>query len=560
MNPTQPLIFALALTLAGANAQCVKPSPNLVAWWSGDGHCFDLVGASHGTPVGGVSYASGQVGRAFAFASTNDWIRLTTNHATLSQTVGTVEFWAKVLSLEEDTVRLFSVSEAGVAFPDSDQWAIDYRNVGIAPGAIQVSLAGIAGGSGPAGIIVNVLTPAGTIADTNWHHIAVVADGVDPIEVYVDGTAQAITGFFGSTNDRFFGHAPNVNVMAGGAIVRETALAEGVKEIDELCIYDRPLTASEVAAIHAAGSAGKCKPPFPAPAGLMNWWPAENAALDLVGSNHGSPQGAVGYAPGKVGQAFSFNGADTWLVMPPVLTNSGDFSFEWWMQVRRFTHGSYTPTFCQPCESQSPDCIPGEYWFYAGNETSYGSFRFTAVWDDATHCDLHSFIPFGVGTWEHVAVTYDGEKAKVYWNGQLHSQEYYAGKTLGNLSPFWVGKAFVPHTDGRHETAYLDGLMDELSVYNRALSSDEVAAIHAAGSAGKAPSLSLRILGPAWSNGNLVFTFATVSNRSYTVQFNDDLTTTNWLFYTDMVGNGGLMGFATRATDSSHRFFRVRQP
>ncbi len=82
----------------------------------------------------------------------------------------------------------------------------------------------------------------------------------------------------------------------------------------------------------------------------------------------------------------------------------------------------------------------------------------------------------------------------------------------------------------------------------------------AAGPVRATASATSRGQGPAWSSGNLVFTFAIVSNRSYTVQFNDDLTTTNWLFYTDLTGNGGLMGFATRPTDSARRFFRVRQP
>jgi hypothetical protein len=547
------VLLASIIPTGPLNGQtCTNPPAGLVGWWSGDGHAFDLVGANHGTPQGGVSFAQGELGRAFAFTTTNDWIRLPTNLAILSQTVGTVEFWVKITSLQEETVRLFSVAETGVAYPNANTWAVDYRGVGAIAGAIQIAL--VANGSIP----MSAVTPTGTITDTNWHHLAVVADGVDPIQVYVDGAAQVLSGFFGNTADRFFGHAPNASVMAVGAIVRETVYAEGVKQIDELCIYDRPLSASEVAATYSVGGAGKCKPPFPAPAGLMNWWPAENHTLDIVGASHGTPRGAVGYAAGKVGQAFSFNGANTWLVMPPVLTNAGAFSFECWLNVRHFTHSDYTPVFCQPCESQSPDCIPGEYWFFAGNETSYGSFSFSAVWHDTSQCDVHPVIPFGVGTWEHVAVTYDGEKARVYWNGQLHSEENYAGKTLGNLSPFWVGRAFVPHSNGIHENAYLDGLIDELSVYSRALTAEEIAAIHAGGSAGKAPSLSLRILGPAWSNGNLVFSFATVSNRSYTVQFNDDLATTNWLFYTDLTGNGGIMGFATRPTDSLQRYFRVR--
>ena len=64
----------------------------------------------------------------------------------------------------------------------------------------------------------------------------------------------------------------------------------------------------------------------------------------------------------------------------------------------------------------------------------------------------------------------------------------------------------------------------------------------------------------AFDGTNHTFSFQTFSNLGYTVQFNDALTTTNWLFYTNLTGNGGMMGFVTRPTDSPRRFFRVRQP
>ena len=314
------------------------------------------------------------------------------------------------------------------------------------------------------------------------------------------------------------------------------------------------------ALLSLVGAATTAARPCPLPSGGIAWWRAEGDWLDSIGTNHGTPQGAVSYAPGKVGQAFSFNGTDTWLVMPPVLTNARAFSFEGWLKIRRFTNPDYTPILCQPCASQSPACIPGEYWFFAGTETSYGSFRFTAVWHDATQCDVHSVIPFGTGTWEHVAVTCDGEVATIYWNGQVQAQQSSAGKTLGNAPPFWVGRAFVPHTNGRHENAYLEGLVDEFAVYNRTLTAEEVTAIHAAGSSSKTPPQELKILGPTRSRGNLVFTFPTAANQSYTMQFNDELVTANWLDQTNLTTDGTLMAVEVPVSDTPQRFYRVKQP
>lgn len=312
------------------------------------------------------------------------------------------------------------------------------------------------------------------------------------------------------------------------------------------------LGAAQLSLVGAAPTAAQ---PCPLPSGGVAWWRAEGDSLDSIGTNHGTPQGAVTYAPGKVGQAFSFNGADTWLVMPPVLTNAGAFSFEGWLKVRSFTNPDYTPILCQPCASQSPACIPGEYWFFAGNETSYGSFRFTAVWHDATQCDVHSVIPFGTGTWEHVAVTCDGEVAKVYWNGQVQSQQSSAGKTLGNASPFWVGRAFVPHSNGIHENAYLEGLVDELAVYNRALTAEEVAAIHAAGSSGKHPWPALEInlltdqIRLAWSTNGSDFQLFSCTN----------LATGVWEAVTNQPAAGVLqMEVLLPRAATKSRFFRLQ--
>jgi hypothetical protein len=52
-------------------------------------------------------------------------------------------------------------------------------------------------------------------------------------------------------------------------------------------LFNRALSANEIAALYAAGSAGMCKPAFPPPAGLVSWWQAEGNALDTAGGHHG---------------------------------------------------------------------------------------------------------------------------------------------------------------------------------------------------------------------------------------------------------------------------------
>lgn len=56
--------------------------------------------------------------------------------------------------------------------------------------------------------------------------------------------------------------------------------------------------------------------PVPEPAGLVGWWRAENNAQDSAGTNHGVAQNGVGFAAGRVGQAFAFDGKDDFIEIP----------------------------------------------------------------------------------------------------------------------------------------------------------------------------------------------------------------------------------------------------
>jgi hypothetical protein len=71
---------------------------------------------------------------------------------------------------------------------------------------------------------------------------------------------------------------------------------------------------------------------------------------------------------------------------------------------------------------------------------------------------------------------------------------------------------------------------------------------------------SVTIQPPQLTNGKFSFGFNTQSNQSYTVQQNANLATTNWIFYTNFLGNGSLMGVLAPVTNNPQEFFRVSEP
>jgi len=59
----------LWLLLPGAGlAQACTPRPtNMVAWWPGDGHAYDMLNGLEAILDNGVNFAPGKVGQAFSF-------------------------------------------------------------------------------------------------------------------------------------------------------------------------------------------------------------------------------------------------------------------------------------------------------------------------------------------------------------------------------------------------------------------------------------------------------------------------------------------------------------
>jgi fibronectin-binding autotransporter adhesin len=65
---------------------------------------------------------------------------------------------------------------------------------------------------------------------------------------------------------------------------------------------------------------------------------------------------------------------------------------------------------------------------------------------------------------------------------------------------------------------------------------------------------------PKISGGSFTFSFGTTNGLGYTVQQNTNLATSNWTYFTNIIGNGSLYQIITPVTGIQQMFFRVRQP
>lgn len=208
------------------------------------------------------------------------------------------------------------------------------------------------------------------------------------------------------------------------------------------------------------------------PLGLVAWWRAENNAFDSVGTNHGTLRNGTTFGPGKVGEALSFHGTNDFVqVGQNTLDGSTSLSVAAWVNFNSL-HGSDQTIFSA--------LKSGTEHYFTLMRLGDGQFQFIV----SGGCELDVPYPFQTGQWYHVAAVKCVGVMTLYVNGaEIGSQSTFCAGPVGpNLGTTLIGgqDPIVGDTVQRP----MDGLIDEVTVFNRALAPGEVAALYAAGSAG----------------------------------------------------------------------------
>ena len=250
------------------------------------------------------------------------------------------------------------------------------------------------------------------------------------------------------------------------------------------------LAALAVAVVSVRGSS--CTPP---PPGLVSWWPAEGSALDSAGGNNGTLMNGTGFTNGEVGTAFNLNGANNFVLVNPASTNldvgQGDgFTIEGWVNPTTLANDLPFVEYEKSLGTFNGSDV-GVH-FYVSVQSSPGSLYANIV--ETNGVVGHQITsPAGLvttGVWQHIALSYSKAigMGTIYLNGAVVVQQ--------NLGGFTSQTSFTNILIGARTTfgsiaspsIKFAGKLDEVSVYNRALSTNEIQAICNAGSLGKCTS------------------------------------------------------------------------
>jgi len=271
---------------------------------------------------------------------------------------------------------------------------------------------------------------------------------------------------------------PPTALPQAAATIEETPVETVLSGID---IDGDPLTI-EITSFPDHGSLGPIIDCV-SPAGLVGWWTGDGHARDIAGTNSGILHNGVTFVRGRVEQAFSFAGSLDHVSIPnhPNIdfTSTDDYTIDFWMKT--LPHNNAHPALVEKWIGFG---IPYPY-IVRLNTGAFGPAGtiLAAAYDGTSNPAIVSSSRVDDSDWHHVAAVFRHSQntIELYIDGQIESSLIYSvlGNTANGLPVFLgIRGSLDPSLE-------YNGLLDEVEIFSRALSAEEILAIFEAGGAGK---------------------------------------------------------------------------
>jgi Concanavalin A-like lectin/glucanases superfamily len=397
---------------------------------------------NNGTIVGAIWTAGGKYGNALSFNGSSSYVDL--GNRALLQITGSVTWsaWVKAAANPPDDGQIVAKSS------DASGWQFK-----TSPDTGSQTF-GVAVSGATSGFAQRYST---TVRSLNvWYYVAGVYNATArTLDIYVNGVRNngVLTGTIPASQ---VNSAVNVNIgrRTGGYYFN------GI--IDEVRIYNRALSQAEIQADMNTpiGSPPPTPTPTATPApGLVAAYGFNEGSGTVVHDvsgrgNNGSISGATWTTSGKYGDALSFNGTNARVN----INNATSL---------QLTSGMTLEAWVYPTSVSSAwrDVI------YKGNDnyylegTSPNSSR--PAMGGTFGGNLYGTSPLTANTWAYLAASYDGATMRLYVNGVQVASRAQTGAIAISTNPLQIGGDSI-------YGQYFAGRIDEVRIYNRALSAAQI--------------------------------------------------------------------------------------
>lgn len=434
----------------------------LVGWWTFDGkyminNVTDSSGqGNNGDLVGATTTVPGVFGQALQFNGTNQYVDIPTN-ASLNAYPITITAWFKS--------AIFTGNFTGIVNKYSatslNGWQIFTQSGNSALCAWYFSNTGANTDYDNSPCAANITG----YADGKWHQVIFVVNSLGSA-LYVDGALKNADGWTGS---------PGATDTSADVNIGRYQSASGNPyfggTIDDVRVYNRALSATEITQLYNLGTATHQNVTINPPnlnTGLVGHWTFDgkdmvNNGTDSSGQgNNGDLEGgATTTVPGVSGQALSFDGSTQYVNIPSTTGFGNNYAtFTAWIY-----SNANQPTYSSIISSNDGSEI-------GLRVSGSGTNQITAGWSNiGGEYDASTGLVIPNGKWTFVAGVINPTNITVYMNAssfvitQTNNSRSLAGQV------WFIGKDSSP---GR----FWNGAIDDVRIYNRALSPQEIAQLY----------------------------------------------------------------------------------
>ena len=461
--------YFLLLNFEFANAQVPTyvPTNGLVGYWPFNGNANDASGNGNNGTVNGATLTAdrnGNASKAYSFNGTSNYISTSPVGLPIGNQARTVSSWFNTTAGAISTNSYPNVQMVNGYGSSSSGLVIFPQNIVAPQGQAWFET----------GSSTNNIYSINSVNDGNWHNFTTTYGGSGTeVKMYIDGVLQ------GSTT------ALNLNTVLSNFIIGgcpwSTIFFNG--KIDDVAIWNRALSQQEITQLYTGQVTVQVLPSYVPTNGLIGFWPFNGNANDASGNgNNGTVLNGVSLTNdrnGNINSAYSFDGVDDRIFINNSFFNNGwsSFTISGWY---------YLNNQSNPNNGNSSHCIFNTsphnglgYDLNWGSSNKYSIFVGTGVpstsWNVFFNAKSNQNIT--LNSWKFITLIKNNNTYYLYVDGILDQTWAATTSVQSYLYKFYFGGA-----DPFNSNEVINGKLDDIAIYNRALSQSEITSLYTSNS------------------------------------------------------------------------------